>query len=145
MGGRVGTIGGLNIASSVSNGIPTSGLSAGFNRVHRARKPSLSRSRSLSEKGDGSDLGEGWGPVKDHQEVGSVSRKERRFGLAHDSVLRTDGDRFKKGLWSDEHVRELVMKAAAASTSINRSLTTGLVLELVNTSSRVSMNLRELI
>jgi hypothetical protein len=37
------------------------------------------------------------------------------------------------------------MKAAAARTSINRSLTTGLVLELVSTSSRVSMNLRELI
>jgi hypothetical protein len=45
----------------------------------------------------------------------------------------------------DEHVRELVMNAAAASTSISRSLTTGLVLELVRVSSRVSMNLRELI
>lgn len=46
---------------------------------------------------------------------------------------------------ANEHVRELVMKAAAASTSISRSLTTGLVLELVRVSSRVSMNLRELI
>jgi len=60
-------MGGLNIASSVSKGMPTSGLSAGFKRVHRARNPSLSRSRSLSEKGDGSDLGEWWGPAKGHQ------------------------------------------------------------------------------
>jgi hypothetical protein len=59
-------------------------------------------------------------------------------------VVREGGWRRIKSV-VDEHVRELVMNAAAASTSISRSLTTGLVLELVRVSSRVSMNLRELI
>lgn len=52
--GHVVTIRGLSIASSVSNGITTSSLSAGFNRIHRVRKPSLSWLRALSEEDDSS-------------------------------------------------------------------------------------------
>lgn len=95
--GHVVTIRGLSIASSVSNGITTSSLSAGFNRIHRVRKPSLSWLRALSEKDDSSVRGK---DLSKRAANRSGQYREKNPGSDEDIVQRSGSMEasLKKGL-----------------------------------------------